>query len=179
MLLVLILLFTVLPMVEIWLLGELWKAIGLLPTVLIALGTGVLGVSLAKAQGLATLGKFRKQLAAREPPGDTLLDGFLILLAGLVLFTPGVLTDLFGFALLVPPIRSIAKRLLRQRFRAGVTRRSADGKTIVWTHGGDRVSHAGDRARGPIVDGEIVEGKVVDAEVIDVQTNPPPEERRR
>ncbi|MEQ8847374.1 FxsA family protein [Botrimarina sp.] len=171
MLLYLILLFTVLPIVEIALLFELGDAIGWLPTLAIALGTGVLGASLAKAQGLATLGKIRQQLSEGHPPGDALLDGALILVAGAVLITPGVLTDLFGFALLVPPVRAVAKRMLRRRFGRGSTRRSADGRTVVWSYDSGRLGADPSRPDRPVVEGDII-----DAEVIDVHTAEAPRE---
>lgn len=159
MLLTLILLFTVLPMVEIALLIELWDAIGLLPTIAIALGTGVLGVALAQAQGLATLSKIQQQLRARERPTETLLDGAMILLAGVVLITPGVLTDLVGFALLVPPIRALLKPWVVALFKRRMQSRSVGGSTVhVWTSGTDTPRMGSDDPpRGDVIDAEVVE----------------------
>lgn len=114
MLLYLILLFTVLPLVEFSLLWWLAGAMGLPQTILLVLGTGVLGAALAKQQGVMTLWRIREQLEAKQMPTDALFDGALILVAGAVLITPGVLTDAMGFALLIPPVRAMVKRGLRR-----------------------------------------------------------------
>lgn len=160
MLLTLLLLFTLLPMAEIYLLVRLWDAIGLGPTILIALGTGALGAALARQQGLATLSRLSRQVSAGEPPTDTLVDGAFILLAGAVLITPGVLTDAFGFALLLPPVRAVIKPLLlaalRKRLRRSVTSRGA-----VYTWGVSDPTAGGH---------EPSQGKVIDAEVLEVRT---------
>ncbi len=108
----LLLLFITVPLIEFYLLVQLGDRIGLAATVALVVTTGILGASLARQQGLATWKRFQQESAAGRPPGRTLLDGLLILIAGAVLLTPGLLTDLTGFALLVPPIRSrLARRL--------------------------------------------------------------------
>ncbi|MCA9240192.1 MAG: FxsA family protein [Planctomycetales bacterium] len=112
----LLLLFTVVPLVEFSLLVRIHDHIGLFWTILLVLGTGVLGASLAKRQGVLTLLKIRGQMAEGHVPGDALVDGFLILVAGALLITPGVMTDAVGFSLLVPPLRSLIKAGLRRHF---------------------------------------------------------------
>ncbi|MEM8866091.1 MAG: FxsA family protein [Planctomycetota bacterium] len=109
----LILLFTVLPLTEFSLLWWLAGSIGLAKTVVLVLGTGFLGAALAKQQGVATLFRIRQQLASNQMPTDALFDGALILVAGAVLITPGVLTDAMGFGLLIPPVRAVVKQGLR------------------------------------------------------------------
>lgn len=108
----LLLLFITVPLIELFLLVQLGERIGLAATVALVVVTGILGASLARQQGLATWSRFQQESAAGRPPGRTLLDGLLILVAGAVLLTPGLLTDLTGFALLVPPIRSLLSRRL-------------------------------------------------------------------
>lgn len=158
MLLTLLLLFTVLPMIEIYLLVALWDAIGLLPTLAIALGTGVLGAALARHQGLMTLARISQQLSAGKPPADSLVDGAMILLAGALLVTPGVLTDAVGFSLLIPPARAALKPLLRAVFLRRLHKHSVGQGAYVWTFGSTegRTERRGDG--------------VVEAEVIDVRT---------
>ncbi len=79
--------------------------------------TGVIGAALAKHQGLENLRKFQTGMAKGQPPADTLIDGLLILIAGAVLIAPGILTDIFGFSLLMPPFRSIIKKVLKAAFK--------------------------------------------------------------
>ena len=119
MLLRLLLLFTTVPLAELALLLWIGGRIGLLPTVALILVTGALGAALARHQGLATWGRFQEALAAGRLPGRELLEGLLILVAGALLLTPGVLTDAAGFLLLVPPARRwlVGRTELRLRGR--------------------------------------------------------------
>lgn len=117
MLLRLLLLFTTIPLAELALLLWIGGRIGLLPTVVLILLTGALGAALARHQGLATWGRFQEALAAGRLPGRELLEGLLILVAGALLLTPGVLTDAAGFLLLVPPARRWIVRRSEARLR--------------------------------------------------------------
>ncbi len=118
----LILLFIAIPLIELYLLVQVGEQIGLAATVALVVTTGILGASLARHQGLATWSRFQQESAAGRPPGQTLLNGLLILVAGAVLLTPGLLTDLTGFALLVPPIRARLVRRLERWLARRVTR---------------------------------------------------------
>jgi UPF0716 protein FxsA len=113
----LLLLFTLVPLVELFLLLQIGQYIGLPSTLGLVLLTGVLGAWLARQQGLRTLTRLRGELAAGRMPGETLIDGVLILVAGAVLLTPGLLTDLLGFALLTPAVRTVIRKTLAQRFQ--------------------------------------------------------------
>ena len=123
MLLRLFLLFTVVPIVELYLLLVLGRHVGFLPTVALVLFTGALGAWLARSQGLATLNEIRTQQSMGRLPTTALVDGLLILIAGAVLLTPGLLTDLAGFFLLVPQgrrwIRATVQRKLEESIRRG------------------------------------------------------------
>jgi UPF0716 protein FxsA len=118
MLLRLVLLFTLVPLVELVLLLILAERIGWQYTLGIVLGTGVLGALLARWQGGQCWRRVHEELAAGRLPGDPLLDGLMILLAGVLLVTPGVLTDAVGFTLLLPPARAVLRRRLKQRIQA-------------------------------------------------------------
>ena len=114
MLLRLIALFVTIPVVELLLLLEVGKRLGLAATVVLVIGTGVLGAALTRHQGLRVVAQLRQQMQQGVPPAATMIEGLLILVAGAVLLTPGLLTDLCGFALLVPAIRHrIRERLQR------------------------------------------------------------------
>lgn len=113
MLLRLILLFTLTPLVELAILIYLGTLIGILYTVLIVVVTGVVGAALARNQGLATLSRIRGSLEEGVIPSKELFEGALILVGGLLLLTPGIITDIAGFSLLVPQTRRIVGRYVR------------------------------------------------------------------
>ncbi len=116
MLLKLFLAFTIIPFLEIYLLIKIGSYIGAFNTLMIVILTGFLGALLARYQGLKTMLKVRENLACGEMPAEHLLDALLILLAGIVLLTPGFLTDLAGFTILIPTTRFHFKRWLRKKF---------------------------------------------------------------
>jgi len=108
------LLFVLVPLIELALLIQMGRWVGVLPTVALVIFTGILGAALARLQGLATLARFQQALAAGRLPHREMVEGLLILVAGAVLLTPGLLTDATGFLLLVPPVRrAAAVRALR------------------------------------------------------------------
>lgn len=133
MLLRLILLFTIVPFIELYILFELARLIGALETLLIVIITGVVGGTLAKMEGLRTWRKIRQDFSMGIVPSQRLVDGVFILAGGLLLLTPGVLTDLVGFSLLLPPTRNTLKRYLRRRLEEKVRR----GEFRVEIHPGD------------------------------------------
>lgn len=109
----LILLFTIIPFVELAILIYLGTIIGALYIMLIVVVTGILGAILARYQGLSTLSKIRSNIESGIIPANELFDGALILAGGLLLLTPGIITDITGFVLLVPYTRRIVRRLSR------------------------------------------------------------------
>jgi UPF0716 protein FxsA len=113
----LFLLFTVIPLVELYLLIRIGTWIGALPTVLIVLGTGFVGAWLARLQGFQVWMQIRFEINEGRFPGTPLLDGLLLLAAGLFLVTPGVLTDILGFALIIPVTRVPIRRWMAEKLR--------------------------------------------------------------
>ena len=111
----LLLLFTIVPLVELFLLVKLGTVIGIGATVLIVICTGVLGAWLARWQGLGVLRRLSEDLAKGRLPADALIDGLLILIAGAVLLTPGLITDALGFLLLVPQGRAVVRKVVAAR----------------------------------------------------------------
>lgn len=113
----LFLLFTITTLVEMFLLVKLaqWTSFG--ATVLLVLVTGFVGAWLARQQGMRVVAEIRRDLAAGKLPAAALVDGFCVLVAGIFLMTPGLLTDLAGFALLVPALRSGLRATLQQRLQ--------------------------------------------------------------
>jgi len=123
MLLRLTLLFVLMPLVELAILVYLGTIIGAFYTILIVVLTGILGAILTRSQGLATLSRIRSSLQRGILPANELFDGALILVGGLFLLTPGIITDIFGLAVLVPQTRHIIGRLFRSLIYRRIQRR--------------------------------------------------------
>jgi len=128
MLLKLILIFTIVPFIELSLLIELGSVIGTLPPILVVVITGVIGAFMARIAGLSVLFKIQENLRQGIFPRDELFDGVLILIGGAFLLTPGLLTDALGFFLLLPLGRSAVKRWLQEILK----RRIDSGEITFW-----------------------------------------------
>ncbi len=121
---ILLVVFIVLPIVELALLIKVGEHIGAIYTVGLVVLTGVVGVSLARLEGMRILWHIRQDLEEGRVPAPAVVDGLLIIVAGALLVTPGFLTDATGFLLLVPRfrmyVRSVIRRYLDQRVHADV-----------------------------------------------------------
>ncbi len=143
----LFILFIGLPWLELWLLLRIGAMIGAGATIGMIILTGVIGASLTRVEGARALGKIRGATARGEVPGAAIVDAMLIFAAGLVLITPGFLTDVAGFLLLIPPTRAAVRALLvsqlkkhavcqvnvhtrAEQYRSSNSRRSADPDVI-------------------------------------------------
>lgn len=113
----LLLLFTIVPLFELFLLFQLAEYIGSGATVVIVAATGFMGVFLAKSQGLWVLKQAGWSLARGEMPTNSLFDGAFILVGGAFLLTPGLITDFAGFMLLFPITRKYIKIFAQKRLR--------------------------------------------------------------
>ena len=111
----LIFIFVAVPLVELAILLQIGQWIGLFPTFALVVTTGVAGAALARQQGIRAFVAVQRELAAGRLPGRSLLDGLAILVGGAFLLTPGVLTDLAGFSLLLPASRRWLQRVVRRR----------------------------------------------------------------
>jgi len=98
-------LFLAIPLAEIYFLIKIGSWIGALPTVLLVVVTAVLGATLVRYQGFATLQRLQTTLARGEMPAIEMLEGMILLVAAVLLLTPGFFTDVLGFACLFPPLR--------------------------------------------------------------------------
>ncbi len=152
----LFLLFTVGPLTELSLLYYLGMNVGWVETVSLVLLTGIVGAALARWQGVVTLLKVQQRMAQGQMPADELTDGLLILIAGIVLVTPGILTDLLGFSLLVPPFRSLIKRGVRRWAKKHMTLQAGQTGTQFWSPGPPL--HQPEE----ILEAEVIETRVVD-----------------
>jgi UPF0716 protein FxsA len=115
--LVLFLLFLAVPVAELYVIVQVAGGIGVLPTLALLVGISVAGAWLVKWQGLVTLARFQRRVAAGQLPTAELVDGILVILAGALMLTPGFLTDVTGLLLLLPPVRALVRAGLLRRFR--------------------------------------------------------------
>jgi UPF0716 protein FxsA len=147
----LLLLFIVVPFVELVLLLKVGSKIGIVPTLAIIVVTAIIGASLTKMQGAATMAKAQRALNEGRMPHSEVMDGLMIIIAGAVLLTPGFLTDAFGFSLLVPGVRSMVRKRLAAAFKSRV-----------------QVVGSGGVQPRPSAD-QFDDDNVIEAEVVDVE----------
>jgi UPF0716 protein FxsA len=115
MLLPLVLLFVVVPIAELAVVIQVGQAIGVWWTIALLIADSILGSILMRAQGRAAWRRFNEALHAGRVPAREVLDGGLVMFGGLLLLTPGFITDVLGLVLLVPPTRAIVRRVLARR----------------------------------------------------------------
>ena len=108
----LLLLFVVMPIIEMWLLIQVGAEIGPLYTISLVLLTAVIGVQLLRQQGFATLWRGRRKLEEGQLPAQEIAEGIILAVSGALLLTPGFVTDAIGFAGLFPPSRALLGQLL-------------------------------------------------------------------
>ena len=144
MFLLLLLIFIVVPLVELYVIIQVGGAIGVLPTIGLLFLDSVLGAMLLRSQGRAAWRRFNAALEERRVPTREVFDGAMVILGGALLLTPGFVTDVFGILLLLPPSRDVARRISTWM----VKRRTIHGRVAFWTF--DRYNDTRDRGRrGP------------------------------
>jgi UPF0716 protein FxsA len=148
----LVLIFIIVPLAELYVIIQVGGAIGLVPTLVLLLADALLGSMLLRQQGRAAWVRFNRALAENRLPHKEVFDGVLIIFGGALLITPGFITDIFGLVLLIPPtraaVRGVASRIVRRRMAMGAT---------IWTIGraqrpprqGPAPPGAGPAAAGP------------------------------
>ena len=151
--------FIVVPIVEIYVLIRVGTWIGLWPTIALLLLDGFAGAWLLKREGRKTWAAFNGALRAGRFPGKEVADGALVIVGGTLLLTPGFVTDIVGALFLLPPTRSIARRLLMRvaRGRFGILGVLGESST----------------RRPPSADEDILDGSVIDGETIRRRDDPP------
>ena len=130
MLLPLVLLFIVVPIAELAVLIQVGQEIGVWWTIAILIADAIVGSILMRAQGRAAWRRFNEAVAVGRVPAREVLDGALVMFGGLLMLTPGFITDILGFALLIPPTRAAVRvvlvRRLAQRMTVAMTTRPGD-----------------------------------------------------
>jgi UPF0716 protein FxsA len=129
----LLLIFILVPIAELYVIIKVGEAIGLIPTLILLLADAVLGSMLWRQQGRAAWIRFNRALAENRLPHKEVFDGVLIIMGGALLITPGFLTDILGLILLVPPTRAIVRAFASRRVRRRLA--MGDGATM-WSFGG-------------------------------------------
>jgi UPF0716 protein FxsA len=114
---VLVLLFLLVPIAELYVIIQVAHGIGVLNTLGLLILSGIVGGWLAKREGLALLRRIQNQLQQGQLPAKEVVDGGLILFAGALMLAPGFLTDLLAIALLIPPTRAVVRAVLLRRFK--------------------------------------------------------------
>jgi UPF0716 protein FxsA len=158
----LFLLFTLVPLAELFLLVKLGGLLGVWPTIGLVAITGLLGAALARREGRRALARYQEALAKAQLPEEGIISGLLILVGGVMLITPGVLTDLAGLGLMIPPIRQAVAKQVKKR----VQRRIEGGSIQIMQIGASGFGLSGfGSGFGPGAsepDGEIVDAEVVE-----------------
>jgi UPF0716 protein FxsA len=136
----LLLLFLIVPIIELYVIIQVGQSLGVLPTLALLIGVSIAGAVLVRREGLGVWRRAQRQLDQGEIPTSELIDGLLILAAGALMLTPGFLTDAVGLLLLVPPSRALVRGALVRRYRhrlasgASAYRTSRGGFTFTRVH---------------------------------------------
>jgi UPF0716 protein FxsA len=115
------------PIAELAVLVTTANAIGVPETIALLIVVSVVGAWLCKRSGISVLRRIQNTLNRGEIPANELIDGFLVLLAGALMLTPGFITDVFAILLLLPPSRAVARGVLMRRFRTRIERYTVRG----------------------------------------------------
>lgn len=158
-LLVLFFLFTAIPLLELWLLFQLSGLFGFWRTITVVLLTGIVGASLARWQGWRVVARVQSEMGRGILPADVIGDGLLLLVAGVLLITPGVLTDLFGLSLLLPPIRMLVKTGIRRWLAKHAMIESMRGAT---TRGWQSTTEPESTGSDQVIDARVIRSESVD-----------------
>lgn len=145
MALLLVVLFIVVPIAELYVIIQVGQAIGVLNTIALLILDSLVGAWLWRSQGRAVWRRFNEALAAGRVPHREVLDGVLVIFGGALLLTPGFITDVLGLALLLPPTRAVIRRVVLWP----VARRMAMARTVVFSTSG-AARPGTDPDRGPI-----------------------------
>jgi len=121
----LVLLFIVVPIVELYVIIQVGEAIGVWATLALLIVDSIVGSMLMRAQGRVAWQRFQLALEEGRPPAREVLDGVLVIFGGAFLLTPGFVTDILGLVLLLPPTRALVRRAIVARFLPGMVLRTA------------------------------------------------------
>jgi len=124
---VLFLFFVIVPIIEITVLMHVGELLGAWPTIAIVIFTAWLGAKYVRQQGLATMQSVQTKMAQGEMPSGEIITGMMLLVAGVLLVTPGFVTDIFGLSLLIPTVRQALIKIVQQHLVTSQVSQSSAG----------------------------------------------------
>lgn len=127
----LVLAFTILPIVDLWLLLSIGEVFGFWPTLAMTIGVATLGAWLGKREGLKVLAQWKRALGEFRMPEDGLVSAALVLVGAVLLITPGVLSDVFGLLFLIPPTRRVFAKLVSAYVARRFAKAQQEGRVHV------------------------------------------------
>ena len=157
--LLLLVLFLVVPIAEIYVIVQVGQAIGVLPTIALLLLDGIVGTWLFRREGRKAWQALQEAIGAHRVPAKEVADGALVVVGGAFLLAPGFITDVVGLACVLPPSRAALRGLLTRIVGARLLGPTAG--PLVGGVTGRR------RRRGTVIDGTVVDGTVVEGAVVD------------
>jgi UPF0716 protein FxsA len=152
----LFLLLIALPLIEIAILVMIGMVTNVWVPISIVVVTGVVGTALSRREGWKVLERIREDARTGQMPGDALIDGFLVLVAGVLFVLPGVLSDVIGIVLLFPPTRSLVKRGVAAWFKRNVDLRMDRIGGSYWADSGNQTLSEHDK----IIDARVIDTRV-------------------
>ena len=155
--LLVVLALVVVPILELYLVVQVGRSIGVLPTIALLMVMSLLGGDLLRREGTRTWRALREALQGGRMPAREVADGALVILGGALLLTPGFATDAVGLVCILPPTRAVLRRVL-----TGLVARRLGGAGIVGGLAADRCGRRPPGARRPVVDRDVVDGEVID-----------------
>lgn len=164
----LFLLFTLVPALELYLLFQVGGVIGGFNTIMLIIVTGIVGAALAKSQGLSILNRIQTEMQKGELPGDQIIQGLMVFAGGLLLLTPGFMTDIIGFSLVAPGTRHLlivlVKKMLEKSIQSGNVHFSTFGRAggFQYTYSSSSATTASDFGRPNA--GEQIDSNTFEAE---------------
>lgn len=135
----LVLLFLVIPIAELYVIVQVAHGIGVPETILVLIAISVAGAWLTKSAGISVLKRLQRTVRAGKVPSAELVEGGLVLLAGALMITPGFLSDAFAVLLLLPPTRAVVRQAVLRRIRAGGMIDIVDGRMRGSDNSGERM----------------------------------------
>jgi UPF0716 protein FxsA len=165
--LILLLLLVALPLLEIAILIKVGSLIGVAGTIAIIVATALAGIAIVRLQGLGVARRGLAAIRAGEPPVEHMLDGMLLMFAGGCLIAPGLLTDVIGAILLVPPLRFLVAQLIVRRGVVGVVRTTGFRRSKAAPAQDRRPAHG----PAPTIEGDY---ERIDERTIKPSQKPPP-----
>jgi UPF0716 protein FxsA len=146
-----LILFLVVPVVEIYVLIQVGSIIGAIPTILLILATAIIGAALLRQQGLSTLARFQRGLSSGTLPAQEMIEGILLAVGGALLMTPGFVTDAMGFFCLIPVTRKILAHYIMKRsagqVQAGISGFATGANSNSKSHNKDNKTYEGEFVR--------------------------------